>query len=112
MASSFREALGFLADIGVYDVVLPFVLVFVIVFAIFEKTRVFGVYRYPDGHEYPKKNLNSMAAFCISFFVIASSQLVETITKISANVVVLLIAIVFFMLLAGSFQKEDEHGFF
>src|SRR3989344_2103770 len=107
MASSFREALGFLADIGVYDVVLPFVLVFVIVFAIFEKTRVFGTYTYQDGKEYPKKNLNSMVAFVIAFFVIASSQLVETITKISANVVVLLVGIVFFLLLAGSFHKED-----
>ncbi|MBS3057685.1 MAG: hypothetical protein J4415_03605, partial [Candidatus Diapherotrites archaeon] len=94
MASSFREALGFLDNIGVYDVVLPFILVFVIVFAILEKTRVFGVYTYPDGKEYPKKNLDSMVAFCIAFFVIASSQLVEAITKISANMVIILMATV------------------
>ncbi len=112
MVSSFREALGFLGDIGVYDVVLPFVLVFVIVFAILEKTRVFGSYTYPDGKTYPKKNLNSMTAFVISFFVVASAQLVQTITKISANTVIVLMATVMFLLLAGSFQKETADGFF
>ena len=112
MASSFREALGFLDNIGVYDVVLPFILVFVIVFAILEKTRVFGVYTYPDGKEYPKKNLDSMVAFCIAFFVIASSQLVEAITKISANMVIILMATVLFLMLAGSFHREDPKGFF
>lgn len=112
MASSFREALGFLGDIGVYDVVLPFVLVFVVVFAILEKTRVFGVYTYPDGKEYPKKNLNSMTAFVIAFFVVASAQLVETITKISSNVVIVLMGTVMFLMLAGSFHEEKEKGFF
>ena len=34
--------------IGVYDVVLPFILVFTIVFAILEKTRVLGVEVYGD----------------------------------------------------------------
>lgn len=112
MVSSFRNALLFLGDIGVYDVVLPFVLVFVIVFAILEKTRIFGVYTYPDGKEYPKKNLNSMMAFVVSFFVVASSQLVQAITKISANMVIILMGTVMFLLLAGSFHKEDPKGFF
>ncbi|MEK6967154.1 MAG: hypothetical protein AABX51_00830 [Nanoarchaeota archaeon] len=112
MASSFRNALGFLNDMGVYDVVLPFILVFVIVFAILEKTRVFGTYTFPDGKEYPKKNLNSMVAFVISFFVVASSQLVQAITKISANMVIILLGTVMFLILAGSFHKEDPKGFF
>jgi hypothetical membrane protein len=40
--------------------------------------------------------------------VIASSRLVEIITNVSANAVVLLFLSVLFLLLAGSFHKEGE----
>ena len=107
MASNFREAIEFFDKIGVYDVVLPFILVFTIVFAILEKTKVFGTEKIDD-KEITKKNLNAMASFVIAFLVIASSKLVETITEISSNVVVLLLLSVFFLLLVGSFFKQDE----
>jgi len=41
--SMFRGTLEFFGEIGMYDVVLPFLLVFTIVYAILEKTRIFGV---------------------------------------------------------------------
>ena len=37
MANVFRDVIVFFGDIGIYDVVLPFLLVFTIIFAIFEK---------------------------------------------------------------------------
>ena len=112
MVSTFRGTLEFFAELGVYDVILPFLLVFTVVFAILEKTRVFGVDEI-EGKKYPKKNLNAMAAFVMAFFVIASSELVESITRISSNMVVLLMLSVFFMILVGSFHKEDaEEGFY
>ena len=40
--SVFGEAIQFLAKLGIYDVVLPFLLVFTIVFAIMEKTKLLG----------------------------------------------------------------------
>src|SRR3989344_163631 len=76
-ASTFRGTLDFLGELGVFDVVLPFLLVFTIVFALLEKTR-----------------------------------LVEIITQISANVVVLILASTFFLLLAGSFHEQKPGGFF
>ena len=92
----------FFQRIGIYDVVLPFLLTFTIVFAIFEKSKILGIEKTREG-EYTKKNLNSMAAFVIAFMVIASSRLVETITSISANIVVLLLLGTFFLLLVGTF---------
>src|SRR3989339_1252523 len=103
--SLFRGVLSFFQDIGLYDVVLPFILVFTIVFAIFEKTRVFGTVDI-EGKQYPKKNLNAMASFVIAFLVIASSELVGIITKVSSQMVVLLFLSVLFLLLIGSFMKE------
>ena len=37
--SSFRSAIDFFGQVGVYDVILPFLLVFTIMFAILEKTK-------------------------------------------------------------------------
>ena len=110
MTSAFRGAIEFFDKIGVYDVILPFLLVFTIVFAILEKTKVFGTEKVGE-QDLSKKNLNSMAAFVIAFIVIASSKIVAVITKISSHVVVLLLLSVFFLLLVGSFFKEGEATF-
>ncbi|MBI2138164.1 hypothetical protein HYU13_01120 [Candidatus Woesearchaeota archaeon] len=107
MASAFRGVIEFFAEIGLYDVVLPFLLVFTIVFAILEKTKVFGTETI-DGKKYTKKNLNATASFVIAFFVVASSKLVEIITTVSSFTVLLLMLSVLFLLLIGSFMKEGE----
>ncbi len=109
--STFRGALEFFAKLGIFDVILPFLLVFTIVFAILEKTRIFGTEKV-NNVDISKKNLNAMTAFVIAFFVIASSRLVEIITEVSANMVVLLMASVLFLLLVGSFHKQESEGFF
>ncbi len=110
MVNQFREVIDFFGEIGLYDVVLPFLLVFTIVFAILEKTRVFGTETI-DGKQYPKKNLDAMASFVIAFFVVASSKLVEIITTVSSYTVLLLMLSVLFLLLVGSFMKEGEGVF-
>lgn len=110
MASPFRQVIEFFDSIGLFDVVLPFLLVFTIVFAILEKTKVLGTEDI-EGKKYTKKNLNAIAAFVIAFLVIASSELVEIITKVSSNAVVVLFLSVLFLLLVGSFYKEGETVF-
>lgn len=111
MATQFREIINFFDNIGIFDVVLPFLLVFTIVFALLERTKVFGVEDI-EGKKYTKKNLNSVAAFVIAFLVVASSRLVEIITKVSSNFVVLLFLVVLFLLLVGSFFQEKPEGVF
>ena len=99
-------------DLGVYDVVLPFLLCFTIVFAILEKTKVLGEEKVGKDEKVPRKNLNAMVAFTTAFFVIASAQLVEVLTQVSGQVVILLMLGVFFLMLVGSFyeKKEWEEG--
>src|SRR3989338_4125107 len=109
-ASSFRGVIEFFANIGLYDVVIPFILVFTIVFAILEKTKVLGTEEV-SGKMQTRKNLNAMVAFVISFLVIASSQLVSFITTVSSQVVILLLLSVLFLLLVGSFYKDAEGGY-
>lgn len=107
------NVLLFFQRIGIYDVVLPFLLTFTLVFAIFEKSKILGTEKIDDV-TYTKKNLNAMAAFVIAFMVIASSKLVETITRVSANIVILVLLGTFYLLLVGTFwapgEKEKELG--
>jgi len=105
--SSFRGIIDFLAAVGVYDVILPFLLVFTIMFAILEKTKILG-YEKIDNREYTKKNLNSMVAFIVAFLVIVSTKLVAVINEVMANVVLLVILSVCFLLLVGVFMGDKE----
>jgi hypothetical protein len=109
--SVFRNALDFFVQLGIYDVVLPFLLVFTLVFAFLEKSKIYGTEQIGD-KEFSRKNLNAMTAFVIAFLVIASSQLVAVINKALAHGVLLLVLIFSFMLLAGSFHKQTKDGFF
>ncbi len=108
--SMFQNVLIFFSDIGMYDVVLPFLLIFTIVYALLDKTRVLGVERVGD-KEFPKRNINSMVAFVVGFIVVASTQLVAMISQIIAHTVMLLLLIFLFMLLAGTMQRDDGEGF-
>jgi len=105
--SLFRGVLSFFNDIGIYDVILPFLLIFTIVFAILEKTKVLGVEEI-EGKKYTKKSLNAMVSFVMAFLVVASTQLVRIINETMANITLLLLISVAFLLLIGSFYREDE----
>ncbi len=107
MVSNFRDVLTFFDKLGIYDVVLPFLLVFSVVYAILDKTRVLGTDKV-GGVETAKKNINAMVAFVIAFLVIASTKLVQAINKALANTVMLLLLLVMFLMLIGVFFKNGE----
>ncbi len=107
MATVLGNVIDFFETIGIYEVVLPFLLTFTIVFAILEKTKVLGTEKIGT-ETLPRKNLNSMVAFVIGFLVLVSAQLVEIITQISSQVVVLLLLIVFFLTMIGTFYKPEK----
>ena len=103
----FGGVIVFLEKLGVYDVILPFLLVFTIVFAIFERTKIFGTEEV-DGEKIPKKNLNAMVAFVVGFLVVASSKVVAVIDESLPNFVLLLLVAVCFLVLVGTFFSEEE----
>ena len=96
---------------GLFDVILPFLLVFTIVFAILEKTKIFGTEKIGE-QTYTRKNLNATVAFVVGFFVIASNKLVQIITDTTSNAMLLLVLSILFLILVGSFHKEEAEGFF
>jgi len=109
----FGDSINFMVKLGVYDIVLPFLLVFVLVFALLDKTKVLGMDKVvKDGKEYPKKSLEAMIAFVTGFFVVASSQLVSVINKSVSQIFILLLMIVLFLMVAGAMHQQSDKGFF
>ncbi len=105
------NAIELLQDFGFFDVVLPFLLIFTIVFGMLEKTKIFGTEKIGDSH-YPKKNINAMFAFVVAFFVIAAKEIVAAIQESLPLVSFILLAIVSFLMLVGSFVSgEKEFNF-
>ncbi len=105
--AGFRGVIEFFGRLGVYDVVLPFLLIFTIVFAILEKTKVLGTEKVGE-KEITKKNLNSMVAFVVALLVVASTRLVAVVNEVMANIVLLLILAISFLLLVGTFFGSKE----
>src|SRR5947207_1013398 len=109
MVSTLQNALSFLRDFGLFDVVLPFLLVFALVFALLEKTRILGSEKLKsDGPEVPKRSLNSTVAFVVAMLVVATNKVVTAINTALPNVVLLIVLLVCFLMLVGMFYKEGE----
>ena len=108
MASPLENSLNFLDDLGFFDVVLPFLLVFTIVFAVLEKTKILGV----DDDKKTKKNLNAIVAFSIALFVVITKQVVVTLRSSLPQIALVLIVIVSLLLLVGSFFTTKEFDYF
>lgn len=114
--TAFGNAIEFMAELGIFDTVLPFLLVFTMLFAFLEKTKIYGTDKFKtEGGtivDMPKKNLNAMTAFVISFFVVASTQLVALISQVVSQAVLVIILVFLLLLTLGSFQEQTDKPFF
>ncbi|MBI2632702.1 hypothetical protein HYW75_06880 [Candidatus Pacearchaeota archaeon] len=111
MASTLENSIQFFRDFGLFDVVLPFLLVFTIIFAILEKTKILGTDGKKDGVDIPKKNLNSMVAFVTALLVVATNKIVSALNQALPNVVFLVVVSISFLILVGVFRKDEELDF-
>ncbi len=103
----FGDAITLLKDLKFYDVVLPFIFIFTITFAILERTKIFGTYKIGD-EEVPKKNLNAIVAMCIAFFFIASAKLVEMVSVIASWMMILVVIILMYLIGIGLVYSPGE----
>lgn len=78
---------------------LVFVLVFTVVFAILQKTKILG-----DG----KKQIDALVALAVGLLILSAAQALDIIQKLVPFMVVSLIVLLVFMLLLGSLYKQDS----
>lgn len=97
-----------LQDWGISDVMLPFVLIFTIIYAILHKTKILG-----EG----KKNFNAVVAVVVALLVVIphispnnpfseNSDPVNIINKALPQVSLILVAVVFLMIMIGVFGQD------
>ena len=108
---NFQDLIFKLESLGFADVLLPFILIFTVIFAILQKTEVLGR---------GKKNFNVAISFVISLGVIIphvlgtyppSGDVVEIINQALPNVSVVIIGVLMVMLILGIFGKKwPEHN--
>ncbi|MBN2111483.1 hypothetical protein JW707_00120 [Candidatus Woesearchaeota archaeon] len=109
MAST-QSALYYLENIGLTDVILPFVLVFTVIFAILQKAKIFGA---------ESKKYNVIFSLVVSLLVViphvtgqypAGADVVDIINQSIPAVSVLVIAVIMFLVLAGIFFEPKGGG--
>ena len=102
----FQDFIGSLERVGFVDVLLPFLLVFTIIFAILEKTKILG-----EG----KRNMNVGIALIFALIVViphitgnfpAGYEPVQIINAALPSVSLVIIAIVSLMILVGVFAHD------
>ena len=106
MALDINSAFGQLQSIGVYDFLLPFLLVFTVIFAILEKTRLMGT----DQNQKPKTNINTILALIIGLIVVVQTSIVQIINNYLSKMALFIVIILIFLLVLGIFGANVEGG--
>ena len=95
----FRAIIDNLVNIGFYSVVLPFILIYVVVFAILEKSGIFSKEDKIDVKQ--TKNVNAIIAFVFALFTVASVNTVMYIQDLILNIVLFIVFILVLLILLG-----------
>lgn len=101
MPFDFKEAINLMEDYGLYDVVLPFLLVFTLVFATLQKIQIFGK---------ESKRYNAMIALVMSLMFVAATNLVESLNKYLPVIGLVLAIFLGLMLMLGIFGVKEGTG--
>lgn len=109
--AGFRELFFQLDQMGVFDVLLPFILIFALLFGVMQKVNVFGT---------DSKKYNAILSLAIALLVIVphvtgmypeSFDLVDIINKVLPQVALILIAVVLFLVMVGIVWPQPEGGY-
>ncbi len=86
----------------VFEIILPFLLVFTVIFAILQKTRVLG-----DG----KRQIDAIVALVIGLIVVSYGYATNIINSLVPFLAVSAIVILVFMILAGMIFEQGKYQF-
>ena len=100
MATQIGDIILYLQQLGVYDYFLPFLLIFAIIFAILEKTKILG-----GGTEGPKTNINVVVSAVIGLLLVVQQNIVSIINsflpRASLIIIIILVAMLVISLVGG-----------
>lgn len=95
----FTSVFGQLQGMGVFEYLLPFLLIFTIIFAILEKLKILGK---------DKKNLNLMVALILGLLVVVQPEIVYLINSFLPKISLFILVVLMFLVVAGMFGANTE----
>jgi|APSaa5957512535_1039671.scaffolds.fasta_scaffold21248_3 hypothetical protein len=105
MRSLFYE----LESMGFYEYVLPFMLVFVVVFAILEKTKIFG--KVGDGdNPAAKTNINVVVSLIIGFLILSEPAIIIWMNAYLSRMAFFIVLGIMMMLVVSMFGGDSDFG--
>jgi magnesium-transporting ATPase (P-type) len=93
-----RAVIDNLVSIGFYDVFLPFLLVYAVIFAILQKSKIFEG---GSSSSEQARNINALVAFVFGLFVVASIHIVTIFQHLIVNVAVIIVFILTLLIVLG-----------
>ncbi|MFH1916087.1 MAG: hypothetical protein ABIJ21_02380 [Nanoarchaeota archaeon] len=109
--STFENFMVYLDQIGVADVLLPFILIFTIIFAILQKTKIFGETKDGKAH----RNFDTVVALVMGLAVVIphvmgryppGADIVEIMNNALPNISLIIVAILMLLLIIGIFGHD------
>lgn len=94
------QGLQNLEQMGVFNIIVPFLLVFAILFAILDKSKILG----------ERKNISVVVALAISLMVIVVTPVVEIMQKAIPGVSLVIVAVLMFLILVGLLGGSTKWG--
>lgn len=99
-AFDFNTVMQQWVGIGLFDLILPIILIFTIIFAILQRTRILGGI----------KGIDSIVALVIGFFAIINPEITAFFIPFFSNLALGIIIIIAFLLIAGLIMPQAEEG--
>jgi len=98
-----------LESMGFYTYVLPFLLIFTVIFAILEKTQIFGTVKV-SGEDYPRTNINSVFSFILSLIVVVNTDVIYLMNIYLSKMSFIIILAIMIMLLTAMISGGEWTG--
>ena len=89
-------------NLGFFHVALPFLLIFTLIFAILQKTKILGT---------DSKNLNAIVALIIAALAVRNQEIVFIMQRFLPNISMFVVIILMFLLLVGIVGGNKFEGF-
>ncbi len=98
----FNAVLQQWASVGLFDIILPIVLIFTLVYAVLERTRILG----------GRREIDAIVSLVVGFFAISNPEVSRFLLAIFPNATIGIIILLVFLLIVGLVVPEfKQEGF-
>ena len=100
---NFNEWVEAFSDVGGFSVILPFLLVFAVTFAVLQKIGLFG----SSDSDAKGKKINAVVSLIMAAFLVSQTELVRILQEFLPRVSMIVVVLLMLLLVVGIFTKSS-----